>query len=526
MKKIKKYKKIIYGALILALVFGGNKIYTTYKTANPKVDYEIVKMEKRNLEKSISVDGQVVADYEITLASEIPGIISKVYVKEGDYVKKGQLLMKLRDTDYRNQINSAYVVQKINEVAYEKTKNPNHNLDIDKDIIQDTRESIMADINKTKADIQTKINNVELDLSQILRMDIDDYFAHTEFDDGYNKNPVFTYRLKNEEETEKLEKERKELGEEFKKYQNSKKNLENSIDIIKKFEKMTSDLYLASQDLAGYSERTQEEKENYLLSLRNKVVAYKDSLTALKTQLINLEKKLDSNIESEKKIENDVNPVDLEMAKEKIKQAQVQTHNAYTQLQKTYIRAPKAGVVVDVLKDEGEYAAPSMPLIKINSVKKYVEVNIPEVDIAKIKLGMPVEIKIDAFGDRIFKGKIDFIYPEKKEIFGVVYYKARILFTGKDWKKENILPGMSVEVRIPYEKKEKVLAIERGVAKKDGEKYFVEVLNPNKKRPGDPKFIRKYFKSGFVGDDFVEVVDSDKLDNFDIVRIKDTIKKK
>jgi hypothetical protein len=69
------------------------------------------------------------------------------------------------------------------------------------------------------------------------------------------------------------------------------------------------------------------------------------------------------------------------------------------------------------------------------------------------------------------------------------------------------------------------LAIKRGVAKKDGEKYFVWILNPNKKTPKDDKFIKKYFEAGFIGDDFVEVV-GDELKNVEIVELEEVVKKK
>ncbi len=83
---------------------------------------------------------------------------------------------------------------------------------------------------------------------------------------------------------------------------------------------------------------------------------------------------------------------------------------------------------------------------------------------------------------------------------------------------------MSVEVNIPYEKKLNVLSVERGVAKKDSSKYFVEVLNKNKKIPKDSKFIKKYFEAGFVGDNFVEIKD-DELRDFKIVKIIELKKK-
>ena len=430
--KIQKYKKIILIALAIAVLFGANTVYKMYKKANPEFEYKIVKLEKRDLEKTVSVDGQVVADYEISLASEIPGIISKVYVKDGQYVKKGQLLMKLKDADYRNNINSAYAVQKINEASYQKVKNPNQNLELDRQVIEDSREVVLENIEKTKFDINANVDSLEIYLSQILRMEVDDYFDHTEFDGGYATSPVFTYRIKSEIETSRLEEERERLGEDFKKYKESKKTLENSIEIIGKFEKMVFGLYKNSIDFLGFNNSELERREKTLSALKNQIAGKKNSLVALKTQLAQLQKQVDSNFKTEKKLENVVNPADLKLASERIRQAKIQKNNAYTQLQKTYIRAPKSGVVVSVFKESGEYAGPSVPLIKISSLKKYLEVDVPEVDIAKVKKEMKAEIKIDAFGDKIFTGKIDFIYPEKKEIFGIVYYKARILFDGED----------------------------------------------------------------------------------------------
>ena len=520
MKKLKKYKKIIYAILIIVVLFGGNKIYQIYKKANPNVDFTKIKLEKRDLRKTISVDGEVVADYEISLASEIPGIISKVYVKEGQYVKKGQLLMKLKDSDYRNQVNSAYVNQKINEVAYEKTKKPNHNLDLDKEILEDSRETILKNVQKTKNDIQSNLDSLGIYLSQILRMEIDDYFDHTEFDSDYREDPIFTYRLKSRVKVEQLEKERQDLAVSFKNYKLGNKNVEESVAIIQKFENLVFNLYKNSRDFLGFSDPELEAKEKYLSNLKNQISQKKNTLINLETQLAQLNDQLKTNKKTEKKIENVVNPIDLKMAQEKIKAAQAQTHNAYTQLQKTYIRAPKSGIVVNIFKEAGEYAAPSASLIKINSKKQYIEADIPEVDIAKVKKGMRVEIKLDAFGEKIFNGKIDFIYPEKKEIFGITYYRARILFNEKDLRKENILPGMTAEVIIPFAEKHDVLSVERGVAKKDEDNYFVWLLNPKKELPKDAKFIKKYFEAGFVGDKFVEIK-NDELISVEVVELRE-----
>ncbi len=516
MKKLKKNKKIILGFLLLIIFLVGKNIYQKYQEANPNWKYKKIQIENKELKKTISVDGEVVADYELNLASEIPGIISKVYIKEGDYVKKGQLLIKLKDSDYRNQVSSAYVNQKINEVAYEKTKKPNQNLDLDIKSIDDGKKTILENIQKVSSDIKSQINLLETDLSQWLRLEIDDYFDHTEFDDGIY-NPTFTYRIKSQIEISRLEEERKELSSKYENYKKSNKNIDDTLDVLRDFEKMFSDLYSNSQDFLGFNEKELEQKEKHLSVLRNIVIQKRNNLISLKTTLSNLKNNLDNNKTSKEKIKNIVNPIDLKLANERIRAARVQTHSAYTQLQKTYIRATKSGVVANIYKKEGEYAGPSQALIKIYSKNKYFTADIPEVDLGKIKKEMDVNIKLDAFKNKILKGKIDFIYPEKKEVFGINYYEAKIIFDKRVLKENNIFTGMSGEVIIPYEIKKVEFSLNRDIVKKDSDKYFVWILNPEKKGSFDDKFIKKYFEVGFIGDNFIEI--KDDLNKFDILNI-------
>lgn len=522
---IENKNKIIIIFLVIVLA-GGYIIYGKYKEANPDFTYKVVSLEERNLQKEISIDGRIVSDYEIDLASEIPGIISKIYVKEGDYVKKGQLLMKLKDTDLRSQVSSSYANQKINIASLEKVKNPNQNIDLDKKTIEDSREIILSNVEKTKFDIQADIDSLEIYLSQILRMDIDDYFEHTEFDDyDYSSNPVFTYRIEDEIETKRLEKSRKDLGLSFLKYTDSEKNLKNSVEIIEEFNKMIFDLYKNTQYFKSFSDYELELKEKAITTLKNEVMSKKNNLVALETQLSQLENQLDSNYKAVEKVDNSVADEDVKIAQEKINLAKVQTNNAYLQLQKTNIRATRSGVVSEILKEEGEYAGPSSPLVKVISKDKYIKALIPEVDIAKINLDMDVNIKIDAYSDKVFKGKIGLIYPAEKESQGITYYEIKITLNEEEIKEFNILPGMSLEVFIIYDQKDNVLSVKRGVAKKDEKGYFVQILNSDKSKPIDEKFVNKYFEYGFIGDKYVEVISGfDEKDK--IINVTDSLKKK
>ncbi|HIP33808.1 MAG TPA: biotin/lipoyl-binding protein [Bacteroidia bacterium] len=205
-EKINENKKTIIIVLVLLLIMGAYSLYGKYQDANPDFSYEIIELEKRDLKKIISIDGKIVSDYEINLASEIPGIISKIYVKGGDYVKKGQLLMKLKDTDLRNQVNSAYANKQLAEVSLQKIKNPNQNIDKDSEIAKYNTEIIKNDIAKLNSDLEFNLSTLDTYLDQLLRLSIDDYFDHVE------TNPSFTYRIKSEIKTSALEEERKKLG--------------------------------------------------------------------------------------------------------------------------------------------------------------------------------------------------------------------------------------------------------------------------------------------------------------------------
>jgi len=60
-------------------------------------------------EEFITTDDAYVDAYKVTISSQIPGRIVKLYIHEGDHVKKGQLLAQLDSSDYVARIRQAKV---------------------------------------------------------------------------------------------------------------------------------------------------------------------------------------------------------------------------------------------------------------------------------------------------------------------------------------------------------------------------------------------------------------------------------
>src|SRR5512145_1198767 len=75
-------------------------------------------------------------------------------------------------------------------------------------------------------------------------------------------------------------------------------------------------------------------------------------------------------------------------------------------------RAPASGIVLEKKAVQGMRFMPGEMLYQIADLSSvWIIAEVPEQDIGQIRLGSAVQIKVDAYPERLFDGKIDFIYP-------------------------------------------------------------------------------------------------------------------
>lgn len=105
---IKKKKFYIPAVIVLLLVvFVG---YGQYKKAHQPPVYELVKVERGDLNQTVEATGKIEAVDDLSRRVEIPGTVGAIPVKEGMEVKKGQLLASLK----LNELNAAVSQAKAN----------------------------------------------------------------------------------------------------------------------------------------------------------------------------------------------------------------------------------------------------------------------------------------------------------------------------------------------------------------------------------------------------------------------------
>ena len=158
--KILKYLTITFiicGILFAAAYFikTNSKSITIYKTESPFIS---------SIEEKTVVTGKVIPEDEIEIKPQISGIIQDLYVEEGDEVKQGDLLAKVKVVPNEGSLNSAKgrvaslkIISDNAKIEYNRTKNL-----FEKDIIskQDFQNASLSynrsnqDLANAKSDLQ------------------------------------------------------------------------------------------------------------------------------------------------------------------------------------------------------------------------------------------------------------------------------------------------------------------------------------------------------------------------------------
>jgi multidrug resistance efflux pump len=163
----------------------------------------------------------------------------------------------------------------------------------------------------------------------------------------------------------------------------------------------------------------------------------------------------------------------INLAESQLEQAEAALTGVKQKLTKTKLVASCEGTVTDLKKQEGELVMSMIkdPVVTLMCKEKFqLEIDIPEIDIAKIDTGDSAEILLDALPGQIFSGKVANIDPAETVIQGVVYYKVIII---PQETKEKIKSGMTANVEIVTEVKKDVIAVPwRSVLTKEGKKYI------------------------------------------------------
>ncbi|HLO49690.1 MAG TPA: HlyD family secretion protein, partial [Kamptonema sp.] len=147
-----------------------------------------------------------------------------------------------------------------------------------------------------------------------------------------------------------------------------------------------------------------------------------------------------------------------------IAQSEATLKDAQLQLSYTNITAPAAGLIGRKSVEVGQRVQPGTPLMAIVSNEYWVTANFKETQLTNLKPGQKVEIKLDAFPNRIFEGRIDSFSPASGAQFALLppdnatgnftkivqRIPVKVVFDAESIKgyELRIVPGMSAVVNV------------------------------------------------------------------------------
>jgi RND family efflux transporter MFP subunit len=142
--------------------------------------------------------------------------------------------------------------------------------------------------------------------------------------------------------------------------------------------------------------------------------------------------------------------------------------------QKARVTAPMSGVVIKKGVELGETVTSGVSSFNAGTVlftvadlkSLIIRVNLNEVDIAKVHVGQPVRISLDAYPQKVFTGKVSFVSPAAELVEKIKVFKIEVAL---DELGDSYKTGMSANVEILGEKRDKAVSIPlEALQKRDG----------------------------------------------------------
>lgn len=166
---------------------------------------------------------------------------------------------------------------------------------------------------------------------------------------------------------------------------------------------------------------------------------------------------------------------DIDQIKYDLENARAANRLANLELSYADVKAPISGVIAMRSIKVGNFVQINTPIFRIVDIDKLeATLNVPERELATLKAGLPVELKVDALPDKSFAGTVDRVSPVVDAGSGT--FRVICAFDNAGV----LQPGMFGRMQIDYDRRANALAIPRAALLDDDTKPSVFVVREGK----------------------------------------------
>jgi epimerase transport system membrane fusion protein len=393
------HKVSIFGFLVILLIFVG------------LIGWMVI----AKVDLTIQASGEIIVNnYKKTVAHPKGGVIKKLFVKEGDYVEKGDKLIEIDNDQLISQLNGSktnylhLLAEKLRILAELNNKKPHFT----KEIPDEIKENEIMIYNNRISNLNQTIKSLELQIEE------------------QHKN-LEGLKLALKTKKKLLDSYQKEYDEQQKLYEKDFIDKSKILDLSRKILQLKGDIDNIESQI--------RQKESIIKELKNKIKLTKSNY---RKELLDNLKKINSQLPNIK--------TKIEILKNEIGN--------------NIIKAPSNGVITDMqIHSAGELVKPGQPILYLvpKNTKYVIEAKVSPMDIDKVRIGEKADVNFPSYVDPAAKpieAVVTYVSADVIKDPKMQYYKVILKFTPKGLKaiKENnfeIIPGMPVAAFIKADRR-------------------------------------------------------------------------
>lgn len=402
--------------------------------------------------QDVSVTGRVNSLESVNLGFEIGGRVVSEPRAVGRVVKKGDVLVRLDSKEIaalRSQAKANLEFERANLVSL---KNGSRKEDIAVSEAQvKSAESALVEVEKSVVDKMTIAYSTGDD---VVHNTADQFFHNSR-----TKNPELNFSAGDSSLTIDLPSSRVSIEDLLSSWKVevgnfSTSTMANDIDAteahLQKIKIFIDALAKAVNTLTPNNALTQTTIDGWKLALSNARVGVNNSITSMLTVHEKFTAQYQALTVAQQQLalkRAPATPESISAAEARVAGALSSISSFDAQISKTELTAPFAGVITRQDAKLGQTVTPNIPVVSMMSTGGWkIEVNVPEVEVAKIRMGNDATITLDAYGpDVSFPAKVMVIDPAETIVEGVATYKVTLYFDTTD---DRIRSGMTANITI------------------------------------------------------------------------------
>lgn len=347
----------------------------------------------------VSTDDARVKGSVVLVSSKLPGKIKAILADEGDKVRKGDLLVRLDQEDFLSRVSMA-------EAALESANGDLLSAEAD---LKLERQIVDGEIAKSKASLSATESKLQ------------EAKTAASFEEDVSTNQI-------EEAKAKERAARSQLIE-------AQANFEKANQDLKRAEALHREGIIAEESLESArtshdqakarlqtaAEELERAKASYGLAQtsRTKAKLQKEQVRTAQANLVEARTVL--NLARARAGKLPVKEQAVEALRSRLKKAEAELAERKIELSYTLVKSPIDGVVSKKASEVGEIVSPGQPILIVHDLDDvWIMANVKETEVRGVASGNGVDIWVDAYPGRLFRGRVLFVGAAAASEFSLI----------------------------------------------------------------------------------------------------------